>query len=204
LVGVSEAETKTTRPYQMRARAKAAAATGQRILDAAEAVFDERPTDEFTLAEVAERAGVTVQTIIRRFGSRKGLIAATLIHVGVKMGKDRSSPTADPRTDVEDLVDHYEQFGDRILRLLAEEDRNPALLAMTNFGRSLHRRWCEQAFEAALGGLRGVERERRVAQFVAITDIYMWKLLRRDRRLSTRQTKLALREMLEPLIERRP
>ena len=46
----------------MGARAKAAAATGERILDAAEAVFDERPTDEFTLAAVAERAEVTVQT----------------------------------------------------------------------------------------------------------------------------------------------
>lgn len=198
---MTETEAQPTRPYRMRARAKAAAATGQRILDAAEAVFDERPIDEFTLAEVAERADVTVQTIIRRFGSRKGLIAATLVHVGVKMGKDRRSPTADPRTEVDGLVDHYEKFGDRILRLLAEEDRNPALLAMTNFGRTLHRRWCEQAFVDALEGLRGVERERRVAQFVAITDIYMWKLLRRDRGLSTRQTKLALREMFEPLTD---
>ena len=122
---MSETEAKTTRPYRMRARAKAAAATGQKILDAAEAVFDERPIDEFTLAEVAERAGVTVQTVIRRFGSRKGLIAATLVHVGVKMGKDRSSPTDDPRTEVDVLVDHYERFGDRILRLLRRGGSQP-------------------------------------------------------------------------------
>ena len=47
-----------------------------------------------------------------------------------------------------------------------------------------------------------MERERRVAQFVAVTDIYVWKLLRRDRELSARQTKLAMRELLEPLLER--
>jgi AcrR family transcriptional regulator len=188
---VNETGAKTTRPYQMRARAKAAAATGERILDAAEAVFDERPTDEFTLNEVAERAGVTVQTIIRRFGSRQGLIAATLVQVGVKMGRSRGTPPKDPGMAIDGLVDHYDRFGNRILRLLAEEERNRTLRAMTDVGRAFHRKWCEGVFAASLTGLRGVERERRLAQFVAVTDIYVWKLLRRDR------------ELLEPLIERR-
>lgn len=186
----------------MGARAKAAAETGERILDAAEAVFDKRPTDEFTLNEVAERAGVTVQTILRRFGSRQGLIAATLVHVGVKMGRDRGTPEGDPGPAVDDLVEHYDRFGDRILRLLIEEERNVALRAMTDIGRVFHRKWCEQLFSPDLEGLRGVERERRVAQFVAITDIYVWKLLRRDRGLSRRQTQLAMRELLEPLTRR--
>jgi AcrR family transcriptional regulator len=203
LVAVSQKEAGKTRPYRMGARAKAAAKTGERILDAAEAVFDERPTDEFTLNEVAERADVTVQTILRRFGSRQGLIAATLVHVGIKMGRSRGTPPKDPGAAIDGLVDHYDRFGNRILRLLAEEERNKALHAMTDVGRAFHRKWCEGVFAAALAGLRGVERERRVAQFVAITDIYVWKLLRRDRELSGRQTKLAMRELLEPLMERR-
>jgi AcrR family transcriptional regulator len=203
LIAVSETKARRTRPYRMGARAKAAAATAERILDAAEAVFDQLPTDEFTLTEVAERSGVTVQTILRRFGSRQGLIAATLIHVGVKMGQDRgAAPKADPGTAIDELVAHYDRFGDRILRLLTEEERNVALHAMTDFGRVFHRRWCEQLFAPALEGLRGVERDRRVAQFVAVTDIYVWKLLRRDRGLSRRQTQLAMRELLEPLMER--
>jgi AcrR family transcriptional regulator len=199
---VSEKESGGTRPYRMGARAKATAATGERILDAAEAVFDELPTDEFTLAKVAERSGVTVQTILRRFGGREGLVAATLLHAAVKMGKDRKiASTEDPGAAVEQLVDHYEEFGDRILRLLIEEERHPTLKALTDFGRVYHRKWCEEIFAPALEELRGVERERRVAQLVAITDVYVWKLLRRDRKLSLRQTKIAMRELVEPLME---
>jgi AcrR family transcriptional regulator len=61
----------------MGARAEAAAARGERILDAAEAAFDELPFDEITLAVIAERAGVSAQTIIRRFGGKEGLFLAT-------------------------------------------------------------------------------------------------------------------------------
>jgi AcrR family transcriptional regulator len=201
-VGVSERQASGTRPYRMQARAKAAAKTAERILDATDAVFDERPIDEFTLAQVAERADVTVQTILRRFGSRKALIAATLVHVGVKMGQSRGAPPqGDPGAAIDGLVDHYDRFGGRILRLLAEEERHETLQAMTDVGRAYHRGWCEEAFAEGLAGLRGADRERRVAQFVAVTDIYVWKLLRRDRKLSARQTKLAMRELLEPLLE---
>lgn len=200
---VSE-ETGGKRRYRMGRRARSTERTGQRILEAADAVFDERPTDEFTLAAVAERAGVTVQTVLRRFGSRNGLIAATLFHVGVEMGKDRSAQASgSPGEAVDGLVDHYEIYADRILRLLAEEERNTALGAITAVGRRVHRRWCEETFGEALAGLSGVERDRRVAQVVVVTDIYTWKLLRRDRGLSLRQTKLAIRELLEPLAGRR-
>jgi AcrR family transcriptional regulator len=187
----------------MGARAEATAATGTRILDAAEAIFDEGPRGEFTLARVAERSGVTVQTVLRRFGDREGLIVATLIHVAMKMGKERTMPDSDDAGEaVDDLLAHYEKYGDRILRALAEEDRNPALRKMTDFGRNYHREWCEQVFAPALKGLRDARRDRRIAQFVAITDIYVWKLLRHDRQLSSRQTKLAMRELLAPLMER--
>jgi hypothetical protein len=46
-----------------------------------------------------------------------------------------------------------------------------------------------------------VERERRLAQFVAICDVYTWKLLRRDAGLSRRQTELAVTELLKPFLE---
>jgi AcrR family transcriptional regulator len=186
----------------MGARAKSAEATREKILDAAEAVSAERPIDEVTLAAVAKRAGVTVQTVLRHFGNRDGLLMATLVHVGAKMGRDRDTDRA--RNEVEAigiLVDHYDKFGDRILRLIGAEDRNPAFLTITDLGRVYHREWCERIFAAALIGLRGAKRERRVAQFVAVTDIYVWKLLRRDRDLSNAQTKLAIRELLEPLME---
>lgn len=189
------------RPYRMRARAEATAATGEKILDAADAVFDAGPIDEFTLSAVAERAGVTVQTILRRFGTRNGLLIATLGRTALKMGRDRKAPSGDAAGAIDNLIDHYDRYGDRILRLLAAEESNRALHLMVDSGRTYHRRWCEKAFRPALTGLRGTRRDRRVAQLVAVTDIYTWKILRRDRGLSARQTKLAMCELLEPLAD---
>lgn len=65
------------RPYRMRARVEAAAETGRRILRAAIGLGPEILSDQATLDDVAERAGVTVQTVLRRFGSKEGLIVAT-------------------------------------------------------------------------------------------------------------------------------
>ncbi len=201
LVGVSEAESSAKRPYRMGARAASTAATGERILDAADAVFDQGPIDQFTLAAVAERADVTVQTILRRFGSRNGLLIATLGRTALRMSRDRTTPAGDTAGAIEMLVDHYDRFGDRILRLLASEEGNRALHAMVESGRRYHRRWCEKVFAGSLTGLRGATRKRRIAQLVAITDIYTWKILRRDLGLSGKQTELAMRELVEALTE---
>lgn len=185
----------------MGARAKAAEATRERILEATEEVFDERRIDEVTLDAVAQRAGVAVQTVLRHFGSRDGLLMASLVHTGIKMGRHRDAAAS---TDVHDavdlLVDHYDRFGDGILRLLGAEESHPALIDFTDSGRDYHREWCEETFAASLAGLRGAKRQRRIAQLVAVTDVYTWKLLRRDRGLSLPQTKLAIHELLAPLI----
>jgi AcrR family transcriptional regulator len=187
----------------MQARAAATEATRQRILDAAEATYDELPLSEITLAAVAERARVSVQTVLRHFGTRDGLLLAALANSLAKMGGDR---TVEPDADIEEivgvLVDHYEEFGDRILRWLSQEEREPAMSLLSGVGRAYHLDWCKQAFEPALKGMRGKRRERRAFQFAALTDIYVWKILRRDRGLSPEETKLAMREMIEPLTER--
>jgi hypothetical protein len=52
-----------------------------------------------------------------------------------------------------------------------------------------------------LAGRTGVERDRRLAQLVALCDVYTWKLLRRDAGLSRRQAELALVELLERMME---
>jgi AcrR family transcriptional regulator len=199
---MSEREAASKRPYRMAARAKAMEATREKILDAAEVAFEELLFDEITLAAVARRAGVSVQTVLRHFQSRDGLFMASLLHTGSKMAPDRDVlPIGDLEEIVGVLVDHYEKFGDRVLRTLSQEDREPTLRMLTDLGREFHLEWCKQAFSPALKGLRGAKRERRIAQFVTGTDIYVWKLLRRDRGLSQAQTKLAMRELLEPLMK---
>ncbi len=185
----------------MNARAKSAEATREKILAAAEDISAKQPVDEITLGAIAKRAGVTVQTVLRHFGNREGLLIATLVHVGAKMGRDRDAAKArDEAEAISILIDHYDKFGERILSLLGAEERNPALVTIADVGRTYHQEWCEGVFAAALEGLSGAKRSRRVAQFVAVTDIYVWKVLRRDRGLSGAQTKLAVRELLEPLM----
>lgn len=190
------------RPYRMLARARAAAATAERILDATIEVFWEVPTDQISLDEVARRAGVTVQTVIRRFGGREGLFAAAGEREAERVRQQRDeAPVGDVPAAVRVLVDHYEAMGERVLRLLAEEDRVPGLRPVADRGRALHREWCERVFGPGLRNPDQGQHERRLAQVVAVCDVYTWMLLRRQAGLSRSQTELALVELLEPLLE---
>jgi AcrR family transcriptional regulator len=188
------------RPYRMTARAEAVTATGERVLDAAIAVFWQAPADDVPLEEVARRAGVSVQTVIRRFGGKDGLLAAAAERETERVTRQRAqAPAGDLPGAVRNLLDHYEELGLPVLRLLAQEDRSPALRALADRGRAVHAEWCERVFAPTLAGLRGADRARRLAQLIAVTDVLTWKLLRHDRRLSRRQTQLALIELLQPL-----
>ena len=60
----------------MGARAEAAAEIGRKILCATMEAYRERFFDQVSLEDIAERAGVTVQTILRRYSSKDDLIAA--------------------------------------------------------------------------------------------------------------------------------
>jgi AcrR family transcriptional regulator len=186
----------------MVARAEAAEATGERILDAAIELFWERPTDQIPLDEVAGRAGVSVQTVIRRFGGKEALIAAAGERESARVGEQRDqAPVDDIAGAVRVLMEHYEAMGDRVLKLLAEEDRIPRLREFADQGRAYHREWCARVFSTALASRSPTDRMRRLAQVVAVCDVYMWKLLRRDADLSPEQTELALVELLDALIK---
>ncbi len=190
------------RPYRMVVRAHAAARTGERILDAAVEVFFEEPTVTISLDAVARRAGVTVQTVIRRFGGRDGLLVAAAERESERVRKEREVHPGDVEGAVRVLVAHYERTGNRVLRMLAEESRSAALRGIVDRGREMHREWCEVVFAPALAGLGASEYARRLAQLVAICDVYTWMLLRRQSGLSRNQTELALRELLKPLTQR--
>ena len=193
-------EAATARPYVMRDRARTTAETGERILEATTQLFVEGPFSQLTLAAVAKRAGVTAQTVIRRFGDKEGLVAATAQrgHAAILAQRDRAS-IGDVPAIVETLVDHYEAAGDLALRLLAEEGNSAQIAAITSEGKRYHREWCARVFAPALDGLTGVVRQRRLAQLVAVCDVYMWKLLRRDAGLARREVAIALQELLAPL-----
>ena len=199
-INIIDMKSGPARSYVMRDRARAAERTGERVLAAVTELFVEVPYSQLTLAAVAERAGVTVQTVLRRFGDKEGLVAAAARRSNAEVAAQRGeAPVGDVAAIVANLVTHYETVGDLALRLLAEEEGSPTIAAITSTARAYHRAWCARVFSPSLDVLTGAERDRRLAQLVAVCDVYTWKLLRRDSGLSRRQVSTALRELLEPL-----
>ena len=193
--------TTAKRSYRMASRADAARATAARILDATAEVFFEHPTDEVSLDDVARRANVSKQTVLRRFGTKDGLLAAAVEREVERVVAEREVTTpGDAAGAVRALAAHYERVGDGTMRMLAEELRSPGVRAIVEHGRAWHAEWCERVFAPALAELGPAERKRRLAQLIAVCDVYTWKLLRRDRGLTRPQAELALRELLEPLL----
>ncbi len=196
----NESGTKNKRPYRMGARARATEATRLRILDAVIGLHMERYYDQISLDDVAERAGVTVQTVLRRFGSKDLLIDAASEVARERVTSQRGeAPVGDIAGAVENLVDHYEEWGDSTVRLLAQEDRVPAFRRATDAGRLLHYEWVERTFEPLLAEREGENRRRLRAELVAVCDVQFWKILRRDLGLSRGQTALALEETIVAL-----
>jgi AcrR family transcriptional regulator len=64
------------RRYVQRARAASREATRTRILDAAEASFEDGPLTAVRIDDVARRAGVSRSTVYQLFDSRRGLLIA--------------------------------------------------------------------------------------------------------------------------------
>ena len=185
----------------MRARTDAAEATHQRIVNVAIDLLPEVWVDQITLDEVAARAGVTVQTVIRRFGNKESLIATAGTLLEQRIAQQRmAAPVGDVAGILQNVFDHYEDVGDMVLRALAQEGRYPALREITDRGRRLHYAWVEHTFAPFLAHRMGTEYERLRAQLIAVTDIYMWKLLRRDLLLERTQAEIALRELLGGVI----
>lgn len=195
-------KSKPVRQYRMTARAEAAEQTGERILDAMLRRYAETPYDQVRLEDVAADAGVTPQTVFRRFGSKPGLLVATVEREQAALARDRAAAMGEgPRDTVHSLVRFYEHHGALILKLYAEAHQAPGVPELAARGRRYHVAWCREAFADALEpGLDEATRDRRLAQVVAVCDATTWRVLRVDGGLSPEQTELALLEMLLPLL----
>jgi AcrR family transcriptional regulator len=188
------------RPYRMKARAEAAAETGRKILEAVVELHSERFHDQITLDDIANRAGVTVQTVLRRFGSKDELLKAAADWVRERVLAQRSeAPVGDIAGAVDNLLAHYEDTGAGTLRLLAQEEMVPQFGPILEQGRQGHYRLVEQTFRSFLASAHDPKRLR--AQLIVLTDIYVWKLLRLDLKLSPSEVREALIEMIGALME---
>src|SRR5580765_954300 len=147
----------TSRPYTMTTRARAVEETRGRIIDACVALHGERPVTEIGLEEASfERAEQAV-------------------------ADERRTPVGDVTAAVRVIVDHYERRGDQALLMLAQEGSQPLMARITERGKALHRAWVEEVFAPDLAG--APDPEALTDLLVVATDVYTWKLLRRDRGL---------------------
>ena len=185
----------------MVARATAAEETGRRILDAAHQLFGELLYDQVSLHAVAARAGVTVQTVLRRFTSKEQLFAAVAAWRSEQIrGVRDQAPAGDIPGAVRNLIGVYEVWGDDVLHLLAQEQRAEAIRTVTERGRRNHYAWVERVFAPLLGELPPEGRQQRLAQLIAATDLYTWKILRRDLGLSEADVEAAICDLVRRLL----
>jgi len=183
----------------MTARAKDAELTATRIVDAMLARLASTPYEHIRLEDVAADAGVTGQTVIRRFGNKPALMNATVERELARIVSAREAAAhASPADTIQNLVEHYERYGALILKTYSEAPLVPGLPEITARGRAFHVDWCRRAFP--LPSLPDRELARRTAQIVAICDATTWRILRFDGRLDPAETQIALEEMILPLL----
>jgi AcrR family transcriptional regulator len=184
----------TTRTYTMGARARSVEQTRRRILDASVTLTERRRIATISLDDVAGAAGVSVQTVLRQFGSRAGLLDAVSTHVQEAVTEERRAPAGDLDAAVHVVLDHYERRGDAVLLLLAQEAEDPLVAAATSNGKRIHREWVEQVF-APFRPTSAV-----VDLLVVATDVYTWKLLRLDRGLTRTQCEDRMKTLVRAVL----
>jgi AcrR family transcriptional regulator len=190
----------TKRNYTMTARAKSAEETRQRILQALADLQSQRLASEIGLDAVAEAAGVSVQTILRHFRSRAGLFDATVAFMNEQVAEERRATAGDVPGAMKVLVDHYEKRGDMALLMVAQETTYEHVRRLSDAGKDMHRDWVAEVFSPHLAGLTAIAREELLDVLVVATDVYTWKLMRRDRGHSRTQTEHRMNTLVAALL----
>ena len=188
----------TTRSYTMTSRARAVEDTRSRIIEACVTLHGERPVTDIGLDDVAELARVSVQTVLRHFGSRAGLEEASFESARLAVADERRTPVGDVTRAVRVIVDHYERRGDQALLMLAQESHQELMARITQEGKALHRDWVQEVFAPYLEAAD--DPEELADLLVVATDVYTWKLLRRDRGLGRNRTERRMRHLVERVL----
>ncbi len=170
------------RPYKQVARAQARQRTRDALQDAAIEEFTRGDWAKVSLETLARRAGVTKQTLLRHYGSKDGLLMQALLHSASDAVEQRwSAPPGDVEGAVDNVLDHYDAWGERSLRVGAWLESGPPELArLSQMARQMHYSWVEYAFGPQLERLRGHARERTRAALIALCDVHTWWLLSHD------------------------
>jgi AcrR family transcriptional regulator len=194
------------RPYNKSARAESQQRTHEALLDAADEEFYAGRWQKTSLEALAARAGVTKQTLLRHFGSKEGLLLKALIRSYSQVHDERwSAPRDDVGAAVDNLLDHYEAWGARSLRIGAWLHEGPPLLAkLSQAARQVHYEWVEYVFGTWLTDLDEQARERRRAALIALCDVQTWWLFVNDLGLKRAEIRATLIDMIEGVFREQP
>jgi AcrR family transcriptional regulator len=192
----------TTRPYRQRARALASERTRQALLDAAEREFFAGTWERSSLESIAASAGVTKQTLLRHFGSRDGLVReAFLRSFNIVRDERWAAPRGDIAGAVDNLLEHYERWGQRALSMGALDGRADVAGELGRRARQLHYDWVEHAFGPWLDAMRARTRARRRMALIALCDVHTWWLLTHDLGLARSEVRATLIDAITRLTQ---
>jgi AcrR family transcriptional regulator len=182
--------------YTMAVRAEGMAATRERIVQAALKLLLERAYEDVTLAAIAEAAGVSHQTVLNHFASKEnvGAAAAEMLSRQTQEVRDRAVPDDQPGA-IAVLVGEYERFGDPAARWAMASERLGSLAPLLDRARAGHQAWLDRIFSDRLPKAP-TARRHAIHALHAATDVYTWKLLRRDLKLSRADTERIMLELV--------
>ena len=106
--------TTSVRTYNQTARARSAAETGERIIEAFIARVQRDWFEQVRLEDIAADAEVTVQTVIRRFGGKESLLEAASVRLREELLGARNVVVADPGRALDTVLAEYEARGELV------------------------------------------------------------------------------------------
>lgn len=184
----------------MSERAKQVAQNDMKIMNAMSDLWIELPLSEITLDIISQRSGVTVRTILRKFGSKDRLLEACIENDADRFTKMRMEVIPGDLDGILDaLLEEYELMGDALIRTLTVEYNFHSTQGLLQKARTMNREWCAFVFEPYLPSKSSESFETVLSAFIAGTEFYLWKLLRRDLGKSQKQCKQVLLYTLESL-----
>jgi AcrR family transcriptional regulator len=190
-----------TRPYRQAARAQAQQQTRDALIAAAQGEFFAGQWEETSLDAIAASARVTKQTLLRHFGSKDGLLEEALER-GFNEVRDQrfDAPVGDVAGAVDNLLAHYERWGERAIRIGAVDGLGEVAAGLGGRARRLHYDWVEHAFGSSLGRLSAKDRRRGRATLIALCDVHTWWLLSHDLELPRAEVRATLIDAIKRLI----
>jgi len=145
---------------------------------------------------------VSHQTVLNHFASKAKVAAAAADLLSRETAAARAqAQRGDVSGAISILVGEYERFGDAGARWAVASERLGALAALLDEARAGHQAWLEHIFSERLPSAP-TPRRYAIHALHAATDVYTWKLLRRDLRLSRETTERIIVDLANGVLDR--